>query len=391
MTTYPLFSANAHVIEPANLFEGRVPAKWADAAPRLLDLETGGQFWLFGEKMGFLHRTCLMAGGKDTGWWQDVANFNTIASLDELRPGCYDAKHRIRDMDEDGIAVTACTSSPAGMGFGGDMFSHATEPELGIACMKAWNDWYHEEWVSAAPDRFVPVGCTWYRDPEVAAAEVRRNADRGFKAVALRNPTDLGEPWFGLPHWDPLLAACEETGTVIVHHTEGLDWFPRRDNRANMYPYGMTLTLYQACAMDFLAHCMWGGITVRFPKLKILIAEAGGSWLPHFIRRIDWTRQHSGFTQESWPDPGLTPLEMLKRNFAFSTQEFDVPADLAGTFGTELWMVEEDYPHIESYFPNTGSHINGKLAGLSPDLAEAMAWKNASRFFDFPMPARFLT
>jgi len=390
MTTYPLFSANAHVIEPAGVFERRVPGKWADRAPRLMPLETGGEFWLFEEKMSFLHRTCVMAGSRDPGWWQDVGNFNTIASLEQLRPGCYDAKERLRDMDEDGIAVTACTSSPAGMGFGGDMFSYARDAELGIACMKAWNDWYHEEWVSAAPDRFVPVGCIWYRDPAIAAEEVRRNAARGFRAVALRNPTDLGEPWLGLPHWDPFLAACEETGTVIVHHTEGLDWFPRRDNRENHYPYGMTLTLYQACAMDFLAHCMWGGITVRFPGLKILIAESGGSWLPHFIRRIDWTRRHSGFTREGWPDANLAPLEMLKRNFAFSTQEFDVPADLVGEFGTGMWMVEEDYPHIESYFPNTGEHVNEQLAALPPGLAEGMAWKNASRFFGFAMPERFL-
>ena len=114
------------------------------------------------------------------------------------------------------------------MGFGGEIFSYAKEPELGIACMQAWNDWYHEEWVSAAPDRLVPVGCTWYRDPAIAAAEVHRNAARGFRGVALRNPTDLDEAWLGSASWDPFLAACEETGTVIVHHTEGLAWFPRR-------------------------------------------------------------------------------------------------------------------------------------------------------------------
>lgn len=383
---YPLFSANAHVIEPARLFEGRVSGKFADAAPKLLSLENGGQFWMFDGQMGFLHRTCLMAGMKDTSCWQDVANFNTIASLDQLRPGCTDARERVRDMDEDGIAVTACTSSPASMGFGGEMFSHAKDPELGLACMRAWNDWYHEEWVGAAPDRFVPVGCTWYRDAELAAQEVRRNAARGFKAVALRNPTDLGEPWLGSGKWDPLLAACEETGTVIVHHTEGLSWFPNRSNPGNHYPYGLNLTLYQAGTMDFLAACMWGGITVRFPKLKVLIAESGGSWLPHFLRRLDWTRRHSDFTRAGWPDDSLTPLDMLKRNFAFSTQEFDVAEQMDRDYGLSNWLVEEDYPHIESYFPNTGKHINAELAKLPQPLAENMAWKNASALFDFPMP-----
>ena len=383
---YPLFSANAHVIEPPGLFEGRVPQKWAGRAPKLLPLDMGGQFWMFEGQTGFLHRTCLMAGAKDTGWWQDVANFNTIATIEQLRPGCYDARERIRDMDEDGIAVTACVSSPASMGFGGEMFSYASEADLGLACMRAWNDWYHEEWVSAAPDRFVPVGCTWYRDAKLAAAEVRRNATRGFKGVALRNPTDLGEPWLGSTKWDPLLAACEEAGTVIVHHTEGLSWFPNRSNPENRYPYGLNLTLYQAGVMDFVAACLWGGITVRFPKLKVLICESGGSWLPHFLRRLNWTRAHSDFTRAGWPDDDLTPLDMLKRNFAFSTQEFDVAEQMDRDYGLGMWLVEEDYPHIESYFPETGKHINEQLAKLPQDLAERMAWKNASAFLDFPMP-----
>jgi predicted TIM-barrel fold metal-dependent hydrolase len=386
MTMLPLFSANAHVIEPATLFEGRTASKWADRAPRLQSLEGGGQFWLFEDQRSFLHRTCLMAGARDTGWWDDVGNFNTIASLDQLRPGCYDARERVRDMDQDGVAVAACISSPASMGFGGELFSYAKDPQLGIACMQAWNDWYHDEWIAVAPDRLLPVGCTWYMNPEIAAREVIRNAKRGFRAVALRNPTDLGQAWLGSAHWDPFLRACEETGTVILHHTEGLPWFPRRDHPDNHYPYGMTLTLYQACAMDFLAACLWGGVTVRFPKLKILIAEAGGSWLPHFLRRLDWTRRHSGFTKDGWPDAKISPIEMLQRSFAFSSQEYDVAADLQKSHGIEMWMVEDDYPHIESYFPNTVRHINEKLAALPPTLAENMAWKNASQFFGFPMP-----
>ena len=35
----PIFSANAHVIEPAHVFEGRVAGKWAEQAPRLVSLE----------------------------------------------------------------------------------------------------------------------------------------------------------------------------------------------------------------------------------------------------------------------------------------------------------------------------------------------------------------
>ena len=58
--------------------------------------------------------------------------------------------------------------------------------------MRAWNDWYLEPWVAAAPDRFIPIQATWYDDAKVAAAEIYRNAERGFQGVMLRNPTDFG-------------------------------------------------------------------------------------------------------------------------------------------------------------------------------------------------------
>jgi hypothetical protein len=148
----------------------------------------------------------------------------------------------------------------------------------------------------------------------------------------------------------------------------------------------MNLTLYQAGAMDFLAACVWGGITVRFPQLKVLICESGGSYLPHFVRRLDFTRQYSDFTRAGWPTASLSPIELLQRSFVFSSQEFDVPAELHEQFGPDMWMVEDDYPHIESCFPNTARHINEALARLPFALAEAMAWKTGSRLFNFPMP-----
>ncbi|ABW15708.1 amidohydrolase [Parafrankia sp. EAN1pec] len=204
----PLFSVNAHVIEPPDIFTGRVPSKWADAVPRVVTLDNGGEIWMFGEGIGALHRTCCLGGARDEPAWRtDVADFNKLSRIEDLRPGCYDAAERIKDMDADGVTVVACTSYPAGMGFAGDLFAKGKDPEVGLAAMRAWNDWYHEDWVGACPSRFVPVGCTWYLDPSVAAAEVYRNAERGFRGVSFRNPTDLGQPWLGSGHWDPFLRA----------------------------------------------------------------------------------------------------------------------------------------------------------------------------------------
>jgi len=386
----PLFSANAHIVTPPDVLRGRLPAKWAELGPSLTAMDGGGQAVVFdGQVVAALHRTCTMGGAvHEPEWRTDLVGFNTIASLDELRPGCYDAAQRVADMDADGIAAAACFSDPAGLGFGTELFSTARDPEFGLACLRAWNDWYAEEWVGVAPDRLVPVGAPWYLDPVVAGEEVRRNAARGFRGVVLRNPVDLDQPWLGASHWDPFLRACEETDTVIVHHTEALPTFPKRGGPANnMYPYGMTLSLYQACAMDFLTACLWGGLFSRFPRLRVLICESGGSWLPHFVRRLDWTMQHSPLTRAGWPDPDVAPLEAIQHLCWFSTQELDLVGTLREELGITKWLFEDDYPHIESVWPHTQEAFATGTAGLDADAVERLAWREGSELFRFPIPS----
>ena len=61
--------------------------------------------------------------------------------------------------------------------------------------LRAWNDWHLEEWAGPHPDRIIPLQLPWLRDPQIAADELRRNAERGFKAVSFpENPVDLGLP-----------------------------------------------------------------------------------------------------------------------------------------------------------------------------------------------------
>ena len=70
-------------------------------------------------------------------------------TYDEMRPGCYDAKARIEDMDRAGIL--ASLSFPSVTRFCGQLFHEASDREFGLVCLKAYNDWHIDEW--AAPLR----------------------------------------------------------------------------------------------------------------------------------------------------------------------------------------------------------------------------------------------
>ena len=56
-------------------------------------------------------------------------------------------------------------------------------------------------------------------DVEEAAKEVHRLADKGCHAVTFsENPAGLGMPSIHSGQWDPLFAACSDTGTVLCCH-----------------------------------------------------------------------------------------------------------------------------------------------------------------------------
>ena len=95
---------------------------------------------------------------------------------------------------------TACGGRCASRSFlpgfvGQRLTTWPNDPDLAFAAMRAYNDWHLDAWCGAAPDRFIPNQITWLRDPEIAAAEIRRNAARGFKALTFSEaPEKLGLP-----------------------------------------------------------------------------------------------------------------------------------------------------------------------------------------------------
>src|SRR5262249_11328368 len=137
---------------------------------------------------------------------------------EDFRPGVWQPLDRLGDMDLTGVWASLCFCSTV-WGFAGSRFARMSDREVGLACLRAYNDWMIDEWCATDRDRFIPCQLPWLHAPGVAAAEVRANADRGFRAVSFsENPEALGFPDIYSEFWDPFLRACEETGTVVNLH-----------------------------------------------------------------------------------------------------------------------------------------------------------------------------
>jgi hypothetical protein len=207
-----VISVDDHIIEPPDMFDGRLPAALQDRAPRIVEMD-GKQTWVYEDNLYPNVGLNAVIGRPKEEWSMEPARF------DEMRKGCWDIDARIHDMDLAGIWASLNFPSLIA-GFAGTVFWKSQDPELGLAVLRAWNDYHLEVWAGSYPERIIPLQIPWLADVELAAEEVRRNAARGFKAVSFPElPAHSGIGSLHTGKWDPFFAACEETETVLCLHT----------------------------------------------------------------------------------------------------------------------------------------------------------------------------
>jgi predicted TIM-barrel fold metal-dependent hydrolase len=311
-------------------------------------------------------------------WSMDPARF------DEMRPGCFDIRARVGDMDRAGIWAALCFPSLVS-GFCGAVYSRAQDKDLGLACLRAFNDWHLEEWVGGAPERMIPLQLPWLVDIDVAVAEIRANAARGFKAVSFPEfPARMGLPSIFSGHWDPFFAACEETGTVVCLHTGSSGWAPLASGDP---PFEIMPTLFPVNALIAASEWLWSGVPLRFPTLDIAMSEGGLGWVPMLMDRADYVLSHSasGSESTSWPSP-MRPSEVLGRNFWFCSIDDPSVVALRHKIGVDHIMVESDYPHADSSWPDTQALLAERFAGLPDADVAKLTHENAARLFRHPLP-----
>lgn len=373
---YTMISVDDHLMEPPHVFAGRLPNRFADVAPRVEETEEGHQVWVFENTPYFQVGFMCVAGRAREDQRVEPARF------EEMRKGCWDPHARIKDMDING--VWASLNYPSGVtGFGGTLFSEAKDQELGLACVQAWNDWVYEEWHLAYPERIIPLGITFLSDPEKGAAEIRRNAKRGFKAVTIpEQPHKQNLPNVFQPHWEPIVRACAETGTVLSLHV-GSSGFGTFLPGSPMLEIGASK--FGPMAIETCIEWLWSYWPAKYPDLKIAIAESGIGWVAMLCDRLDNIMARSGYGA-GWPDKRNSPSDVLKRNFWFCMIDDPSTISTLDKVGIDHVVAESDYPHGDGTWPDTQRVMEKMLAGLPVEWIRKIMHENAAKLYRHPLP-----
>jgi hypothetical protein len=140
------------------MFDGRLPASYADRAPQLVTRDDGTNAWVYEGQESTNVALNAVAGRPPDEYGMEPTSFA------QFRAGCYDVDERVKDMDANGVLGSLCF--PSFPQFCGQLFARTEDKAVALAMVRAYNDWHIEEWCGTHPGRFIPCSLPAIWDPE---------------------------------------------------------------------------------------------------------------------------------------------------------------------------------------------------------------------------------
>jgi predicted TIM-barrel fold metal-dependent hydrolase len=384
-----LVSVDDHVIEPPHVWTDRIPAKYGDEIPHMVETKVGPA-WQYDGKRVPTSGLSVTAGKSKEEFSPDPVTF------DQMRKGVYDPIERVADMDRAGILASLCF--PSFPRFCGQIFWEAKDKELALLCVKAYNDWMIDEWCGTTPGRLIPLTIIPLWDPQLAAKEIERCAEKGSTAICFsENPEPLGLPTIHDPagYWDPVMAACEDTETVVCMHVGSSSTMPQISSDAPMLA---NLTFGAARAAGTMLAWIFSDYFERMPNLKIALSEGNIGWMPYFLERaeqvVDKQRHWAATTSVKLYDNdsgNINTADLFKLDvrqvfrdhiFGCFIEETSGLNNLA-ILGEDNIMVETDYPHSDTTWPDCIGVAKKLVEGLPERTQYKILRGTAEKLFRF--------
>lgn len=381
---HQIVSVDDHLIEHPRVFQDRLPEKFKEAGPRILE-QDGKHVWSYAGQIYPTIGLNAVAGKEPKDFGMDPVRY------EDMIPGCYDPVERVKDMDVDGVQAALCF--PSFPGFAGGIFQRAADKELALACVRAWNDFSIDEWCAAAPDRLIPLALlpTW--DVDLCVKEAERVAAKGARSVTFPDsPVPLDLPSFHSDYWYPLWDVCGEAGMPVSLHFGSSSYVPGFSFSAMKAVPGemiMPDAPFTVAIASFATNLMWTTLDLLYsrtlqsnPKIQFSLAEGGIGWIPYILERADQTWEKHRWYQNI--DFDTRPSDLFRKHFygCFIEDQFGVASRHA--IGVDRICMEIDYPHSDSVWPNSRKIAAATFQDVPDDEVAMIVETNARTMLNFP-------
>ena len=373
--TTKLMSADDHMIEPAHLWVERVPSKYRDDCPRIVEVD-GRQAWLYEGELTYIPMgSCRALPGFDEAGYPPAPG---TARFDEIRPGCYDPVARLEDMDIDGVWGQLCFPNYARFA-GHRFFLNVKDLELGLACLRTYNDYLLDEWCATDPARLFGAVILPLHDLDLAIAELERVLAKGARALAFsENPTVLGLPSVHTDHWDRLWSVVDEAAIPVCMHIGSSSRLVTTSADA---PPTVLVSLNGLNSMMACVDWMMSGILERFTNIKVILSEGGAGWIPYIVERTDKAfhdkriKPNASIGQTAKRGT-IPPSQLFREHMYVCLVDEQFALRSLGDILVDNLLWEGDYPHGDGLWPHNHDYLEKALAEVPDEDAVKIAETN---------------
>ena len=372
-----VISADSHMFEPADLWVGRVDARFKDRAPHIEPNERNAGFALVAPGVRFTVSGLSAAGRSGEALKQHFA-----FGYEAVRPSGWDPVERIKDQDVDGVRAEVLYTS-----LGMPLFG-LKDAELQLHCFKVYNDWL-SEFCAYNRKRLVGIALISLEDIGQAVRELERCARLGLRGASIAGYAPEERP-YSSREYEPFWAAAQDLGMpVSLHVITASGRSPhgiasKQIGQSDKDAPGIgTVGGYMFMTADVqqsLFVIVLSGVLERFPKLKLVSAENDTGWIPHFMYRMDHAYEKYG-KLGGIHDFELKPSDYLRRQLWATFQDDPTATVTYQFFGADRFMWANDFPHSDSTWPHSQEVIRRDFASVPEEVRRKIVCDNAAKLY----------
>jgi predicted TIM-barrel fold metal-dependent hydrolase len=357
-------SADSHVLEPFDLWQKPLGAKYGDRVPRVVKSFEGrpGTYFYCGKEACVLEEMVSV----------DAANQERV---DELLRAGEDPASREKCMDRDGVAAEVIHATWT-------LYTmRAGDPQLVRDCCHIFNDWL-AEYCQHNPKRLVGIAMIPIDDVGWGVRELERVAKRGLRGAVIHTRNPEGTPPYRDPSYDPFWAASQAMNMPVTLHIitgRARDPYTLHGEERSEAPrcsVDIWTEVWPVLSTEFI----FGGIFDRFPRLKIVLGEYEVAWVPYFRFRAE--RAARLFTTSfGLRKPDRAPGDYLRENIYFGMIDDPLAVRSVDEIGVDRILWGSDFPHPPCTYPNTHATLDRILAGLPAETQRKIVGGNVMQVY----------
>src|SRR6266851_4405660 len=380
MAEYKLISADSHIVEPPDMYAGRIAPKFRDRAPKMerRKTPTGREYdaWVIdGLQVGTLGAV-MQAGQR----FEDPSQIDFLGVWEDVRPAAYDPHAMIKENELDGVRG-ACLQPSQGL-----FWYRIPDSELLSAICRAYNDWI-ADFCRADPDRLKGIAMLNVDEVDEACQELERCATLGLVGAFIP-VSPLADRPYRHPIYERLWWTAQDLNVPLLLHIGT----PRGGIPGCEFTMDVNaLTVAGLVNSDYwlrysLTAMIFAGVFDRYPRLRVGSVEHETAWIPHWLTQMDLTYRERPTLTRGWKSrQGLLPSDYWHRNMFVEFMEDAYGVRLRDVIGVDNMLWGNDFPHAESTWPQSRAFLDRIFTGVPEADRRQITVGNAATLFRFSL------